>query len=326
MAFKFTKAKRADVHVILGLMGGTGSGKTWSALRLATGLAGGERFAVIDTEAGRARHYADYFDFDHGDLAPPFAPSAYLEAILAAEAAGYPVAVIDSFSHEHAGEGGILDMHEKEHQRLGGRDNTKFLAWVKPKMEHKRMVSRLLQLRMHLVLCFRAEPKIKMVKVVKKGREVNEPVDAGWQPICAKGLEFEMAASFMLCHEAPGWSTTERLDPANPCGYPMKLPEPLRKFLEGRHQLAEEHGKKIAEWAGGKKGGPTLSEKLDKLRAAADARGLDLAKLIEEVSGGDPTVRLEDLKAGELKELAGKIRVAKKPEPAGVLPLGEPTR
>ena len=37
-------------------------------MRLASGIAQGKRFAVIDTEAGRAKHYADQFQFDHGDL------------------------------------------------------------------------------------------------------------------------------------------------------------------------------------------------------------------------------------------------------------------
>ena len=30
-------------------------------------------------------HYADQFKFDHGDLAPPFGPGRYIEAIEAAE-------------------------------------------------------------------------------------------------------------------------------------------------------------------------------------------------------------------------------------------------
>ena len=41
------------------ISGGTGSGKTFSAMRLASGIAGGKPFAVIDTENRRALHYAD---------------------------------------------------------------------------------------------------------------------------------------------------------------------------------------------------------------------------------------------------------------------------
>lgn len=259
MSFSFKPAKREGVHVILGLSGGTGSGKTWSALELATGLAGGQPFAVIDTEAGRALQYADYFDFQHGDLKPPFSPSAYLEAIVAAEKAGYPVAVLDSMSHEHAGDGGILDMHEAELGRIAGKDHkkrerVKFLAWVKPKSEHKRMVARLLQMRMHLILCFRAEPKMKIVKVVKNGRQVSEPVDVGWQPICAKGLEYEMAASFMLNNEKPGsfviGETAQMADEAG-LGVALKIPEPLREIFTGTGTFDRGHGEAVAKWAAG---------------------------------------------------------------------------
>ena len=78
MAFEFKPAKRQNEVLLIGLAGGTGSGKTYSAMRMASGIAGAmsKRFAVIDTEAGRARHYADQFKFDHGDLRPPFTIAA----------------------------------------------------------------------------------------------------------------------------------------------------------------------------------------------------------------------------------------------------------
>ena len=74
-----------DMGVVL--IGGTGSGKTYTAMRLASGIAGDKPFVVIDTEAGRAKHYADSFKFDHGDLKAPFRPDAYADAIKAADGA-----------------------------------------------------------------------------------------------------------------------------------------------------------------------------------------------------------------------------------------------
>lgn len=250
--FTFRPSARENIHAIGGFIGGTGSGKTYSALRVATGLAGGKKFAVIDTEARRALHYAGTFSFDHGDLKPPFTPEAYLDAILAAEAAGYPVAVVDSMSHEHAGEGGLLDMHEAELTRMAGddfgkREKVKFTAWIKPKAAHKRMLTRLLQLRMHLILCFRAEKKVKIVKVMKDGREKTEVLDAGWLPIAAKGLEFELTFSFLLAHEHPG---TYRLDTPG-YGQALKLPEDLRAcFPEGK-SIDESCGARLGAWSGG---------------------------------------------------------------------------
>ena len=68
MSFTFRPAKLEGVGLIVGVAGPSGGGKTWSAMLLAQGMSGGKRFAVIDTEAGRAKHYAGYFSFDHGDL------------------------------------------------------------------------------------------------------------------------------------------------------------------------------------------------------------------------------------------------------------------
>src|SRR6187551_3523827 len=114
MAFTFRPAAREDVGLLVGLSGASGSGKTYTAMRLASGIAGDKPFAVIDTEAGRAKHYADMFRFDHGDLAPPFTPQRYAEAIAAADGAGYAAIVVDSMSHEWAGDGGVLEQHELE--------------------------------------------------------------------------------------------------------------------------------------------------------------------------------------------------------------------
>src|SRR3990167_5626785 len=240
MSFQIRPATRENASLLIGLAGGTGSGKTMSALRLATGMVGrGKAFGVIDTESGRAKHYApkkgsepDFrttFRFDHGELAAPFRPDAYAEAIKAADAAGYGAIVVDSASHEHAGEGGLLEWHEEETSRMAGddwkkRENVKMAAWIKPKMAHKAMVQRLLQVRAHLILCFRAEEKIEMVRdgngrmqiVPKKSRTGLD----GWIPICEKTLPYELTASFLLIADAPG------------VPHPIKLQEQHRAMLD----------------------------------------------------------------------------------------------
>ena len=242
MTFTFRPAVRENVGLLIGLMGASGSGKTYTAMRLAKGIAGDKPFAVIDTEAGRAKHYADLFRFDHGDLKPPFEPSAYADAIAAADAAQYPVIVVDSFSHEHAGEGGILDMQEAEFQRMGAREAVKMASWIKPKMEHKRMVSRLLQVRAHLVLCFRAEQKVDMVKEDGKIKVVPKvsPVSiGGCIPVCEKNLPFELTASFLLTPDAPGVPK------------PIKLQHQHRPFFSAAEPITEASGQRLAEWARG---------------------------------------------------------------------------
>lgn len=242
--FTFRPAQRTNVSLMIGLAGGTGSGKTFSAMRLAAGIAGDKRFAVIDTEAGRASHYADQFAFDVGELLPPFSPKAYEEAILAADAAGYPVIVVDSMSHEYAGDGGILDMQEAEFQRMGAREAVKMASWIKPKMQHKHMMQRLLQIRAHLILCFRAEPKIEMVKDAQTGKLLIVPKETltgrdGWVPVTEKNVPFELTASFLLTADAPGIPK------------PIKLQEQHRDLFPVDKPISEGAGKRIARWAAG---------------------------------------------------------------------------
>jgi hypothetical protein len=245
MSFVFKPALRENVGLLIGLIGASGSGKTYTAMRLASGISAGKPFAVIDTEAGRAKHYADAFRFDHGDLKPPFRPNNYADAIKAADEAGYPVIVVDSASHEHAGEGGLLDWHEEEFQRMGARDAVRMTAWIKPKTEHKKMVQRLLQVRAHLILCFRAEEKVEIIddpdkpgkkKIVPK-RSANG-ID-GWTPICEKNLPYELTASFLLTADAPGVPK------------PIKLQAQHRDLFPIDKPITEESGKRLAAWAAG---------------------------------------------------------------------------
>ncbi len=245
MSFEFRPAKRENVPLLIGLAGGTGSGKTYSAMRLAKGLAGGKRFCVIDTENGRARHYADLFEFDVADLSEPFRPERYAEAIEAADKAGYPVVVVDSMSHEHAGHGGLLDWHEEEFQRMGGRDAVKMTAWIKPKMAHKQMVSRLLQVRPHVILCFRAEEKVDIIDDPDKpGKKKIVPKRTltganGWVPIAEKTLPYELTLSFLLTADAPGVPK------------PIKLQEQHKPMVPLDRPITEETGSALAAWAAG---------------------------------------------------------------------------
>lgn len=249
MSVTFRRAVRENVGLVIGIAGPSGSGKTFSAMRLAAGISGRKPFAMIDTEAGRSKHYADRFTFDHADLHAPFRPSAYAEAIKAADEAGYSVIVVDSCSHEHAGEGGMLDWQEEELERMAGsdwkkREACKMAAWIKPKADHKRMVSRLLQVRAHLILCFRAEQKIEMVKV--DGRMEIQPKKlasgfSDWIPICDKNLLYELTSSFLLTPDAPGIPK------------PIKLEAQHRALIDLKNPLDEQVGERLAEWARGGK-------------------------------------------------------------------------
>jgi hypothetical protein len=265
-------------------------------MQIAQGLCGDKPFAVIDTEAGRAKHYADDFRFDHGDLAAPFTPARYADAIEAADAAKYPVIVVDSASHEHAGDGGLLDMHDAEFERMGSRESAKMAAWIKPKSEHKRMVQRLLQVRAHVILCFRAEEKIEIAKDAQ-GKTIVRPKASltgldGWIPVCEKTLPYELTLSFLLTADAPGLPK------------PIKLQEQHRALVPLDKPLTAETGRLLGEWAAGGEA-PEVPESL-----AIAAEILDLAKQLEadpelvaqsiadnaKKNGGEPSKHLSWLK------------------------------
>lgn len=266
--YKFQRAVRENVPLLIGLAGASGSGKTYTAMTLAKGMAGDKRFAVIDTEAGRAKHYADQFAFDHLDIHPPFRPDTYLAAINAADRERYPVIVVDSMSHEWAGDGGILDWQEEEWAKNNHAEWARMSSWIKPKQGHKAMVSKLLQVRAHVILCFRAEPKIEMAKDEKGKTIVVEKKGPGgfkgWLPICEKNLPYELTASFLFMAEAPG------------VPIPMKLPAQLAPFFPLERQVTESAGRQLAAWARGGTAEPEVergSVPLPADRAPSDTAG-----------------------------------------------------
>ena len=110
----FEPAKREAVHLRMALQGPSGSGKTMTALRIATALHPRSKIAVIDTERGSSKLYAGVLNPDGGVLAfdvavlKSFGLRDYISAFHGAGNAGYPVVVVDSWSHAWMGEGGIL--------------------------------------------------------------------------------------------------------------------------------------------------------------------------------------------------------------------------
>lgn len=243
MSFVFKPAVREQTSLIIVFSGPSGGGKTKSALRLATGLANGGKIAFIDTENGRGLHYADQFKYDYVELLEPFSPDRYADAIKSADDAGYSVIVLDSFSHSWNGPGGCQDIHDAELKRMAGddwrlREKLNVTAWNLPKFQQKRMMQRLLRAKAHIILCLRAEEKIKMEKDEKNKMQI---VQAGWQPICEKNVPFEATVSCLLLDEKPGVPV------------PIKLQDQHKHaFPEGR-QINEETGKALAAWSAGRK-------------------------------------------------------------------------
>lgn len=229
---RFIPAVRDKASLLIALAGSSGSGKTYSALSMAQGMG---RVAMIDTEHGRSSHYADFFQFDVAQLEAPFSPARYLEAIQAADQAGYDVLIIDSMSHEWAGAGGVIAMADKE--LADNKWMKPPLNWSKPKGAHKKMMNALLQIRPHVIFCLRAEPKIGIEKQIVDGKEKTVIIDLGWKPVCEKMFMYEMTCSFMLYDDAPG------------VPQPLKLQQQHAEAFPSGKQITSETGRVLAEWA-----------------------------------------------------------------------------
>lgn len=286
--FTFHKAVRENVRLLIGLSGGTGSGKTYSAMRLAKGLADGHRFAVIDTENGRASMYADYFDFDVCELTEPFTSQRYEAVILAAAMQGYPVILVDSGSHEWEGVGGILEQQEeilaemvaRSHERGDTRKDYQLedahgqRSWAEAKGPHKKMMAKLTQLKTHVIFCLRAQDTIEMVKDPQTKKTIVRPKQSligynGWIPICEKRFPFELTISFMLTADKPG------------IPLPIKLQEQHKAFFPLDKPITEEAGRLIGEWAKGGTQGDGNKASASSSGSAPAKTAADWFKLIE---------------------------------------------
>jgi energy-coupling factor transporter ATP-binding protein EcfA2 len=272
--FESKPATREQTPLLIGLMGPSGGGKTYSALRLAVGIqrmSGGEIF-LVDTEAKRALHYAfdpatgKGFKFQHVPFGEPFGSLDYLDVVQYCVSKGAGVIIIDSMSHEHEGPGGLLDVHDQELQRMSGGDWQKaqkmtMLAWQKPKADRRRLINSLLQINANFIFCFRAKEKMKI-------RPGQQPEELGYMPIAGEEFLFEQTVCCLL---HPGANGVPTWDPKMPGEKSMrKLPEQFMGMIDDGKALNEEHGQKLAEWAAGKKPEPKFN--IQELEATGEAK------------------------------------------------------
>ncbi|MBF0098226.1 MAG: AAA family ATPase [Magnetococcales bacterium] len=263
MSFQIKPAVRIFQPVLIGMWGGSSSGKTYSALRLARGLVGPQgKIGVIDTENRRALFYAGKVggQWDHIDFQPPFTPERYTEAFRAFEkAGGYHAIIIDSASHVWEGEGGVLDQADSS--------NTTGLAkWAKPKMALKRMINTLLRSGCHVIFCLRAK-----MGVAQDGRGKDAKIySSGLEPIMEKNLIFEMTVSLLFGpdHKPLFQAAGERYF-VNPIIPAIKAPEEILRAIKPGEYISEATGKAIADWLSG-----ATRDVLDEARRMS-ARGTD---------------------------------------------------
>ncbi len=232
----------------IGLYGYTGTGKTKSALELATGILrvyGGDLF-FADADGGRGLHFRkSYPDMRYIDFPAPHNALDYADLIASYENRR-GVLVIDQMTHEHDGEDGLLDTHAAEKERRGGDDSKNAVAWALAKSQHKilaRTVRRVIQ-TLPLVICWRAQDKTNW-----NNREEGKvkPVALGEMPIGSMDLPFEMTATYLLPVGSRG---VPCLRPDAPGERLMtKIPDQFLGIVKPDEQFCAAHGEAMARWA-----------------------------------------------------------------------------
>lgn len=197
----FKKATKLQARIRLALVGPAGSGKTYTALRIAKAMGG--RIAVVDTEHGSSAKYADEFDFDLLEM-DVFSLEKYVAAIKEAEAAGYDTIILDSISHAWAGRGGALEEKEK---LARSKDYNDFSAWAVITPKHTAFIEAMLGSKAHVIATMRSKTEYSMEKD-DRGRTVVTKL--GMAPVQREGVDYEFDVVIDLSHDHVGTVTKTR--------------------------------------------------------------------------------------------------------------------
>jgi energy-coupling factor transporter ATP-binding protein EcfA2 len=180
----FKKAVKYASKGRIALIGPAGSGKSYTSLLLARALAGPNgRIAAIDTEHGSLSKYADLFDFDVIEL-DSFSPQTYVEALHAAENAGYDVFLCDSLSHFWTGRDGALEFVDM----AGKRSKDNMGGWKEFRPHERLMVDEMISSPCHVICTMRTKTAYEE-QIDEKGKKKR--VKIGLAPVQRDGLEYE---------------------------------------------------------------------------------------------------------------------------------------
>src|SRR2546430_1905970 len=199
MVLKIEKATKFKIPAKVLIWGTEKSGKTHSALGLATALAEREGeevlVGVVNSEPTSSSQLlqptfphdmVNLVEYDrHGQLVPGcYTPQRYEEAIKLFLKNGYKAIVIDSMSHCWQE---VLNMV----QARGG--NTFNDGWGQNSPIYDHLVNTILSARCHIIVTCRGKEEYKQEEYTKKnGDKGFAPVNIGQAPIMRKNFGFEM--------------------------------------------------------------------------------------------------------------------------------------
>ena len=193
--FQVKKAVREKIYPKIALIAPSGGGKTYSALRMATGMAAELRekhgkagkILLANTEQKRGYYYANEFEYDIVDIEAPHEPEKYVDLINFAVESGYDILIIDSATHEWEGRGGCLELQTK----AGGT----YQSWAKVTPRHNRFITAIADSPITIIATMRGKDQYEVSKD-DKGKTNVQKIGAGAQQ--RSGFEYEFTCTFML--------------------------------------------------------------------------------------------------------------------------------
>lgn len=223
------KACKKSVFLKIAITGLSGFGKTFSSLRIASGMAQelNQKILFLDTEFGSGELYADFFDFDYLSIAPPYSPQAFIDIFQEVEnLTEYSVLIIDSISHEWDGEGGVLHIAES-----ANTSRNPFGGWGVATPLHNRFINKLLNLRIHTICTIRQ----KVAYEVGTTNGKATPVKCGVGLVQKNSIENEFAVFFSLFERGRAMAEKDRT---------MTLPLPNTPI-----ELNDNVGQQLIRWS-----------------------------------------------------------------------------
>ena len=252
----FKKAVREQVWIKVLLSGASGSGKSYSALKVATGIAKkcGGKIAYIGTEGSRDKYYSNEFAYDLLQLEDPFTIDKYMQAIDMAVEGGYKVLIIDSVSHEWKW---LNDTHDK-------MPGNSFTNWGKLKPKHRLFMDKVLNSPIHIIATARG--KDDWVLEDKNGKQVPKKVGMGQQQ--DKDIAYEYTVSLMIEQDT----------------HIASADKDNTHLFDGRYEvLSEKDGERLYDWANtGDIPAPT-KETVKYAMPIPDASGEDITTIKKEI-------------------------------------------
>lgn len=299
MVFQVRKAKREKIYTKIALLAPSGGGKTYGALRLATGMAeeiknetGKEaRILMGNTEAKRGLYYSDEFDYDIIDIDAPHNPEKYIELIDFAVDQGYDILIIDSSSHEWEGQGGCLDLQ----RQAGGT----YQSWAKVTPRHDAFISAIANSPIHIIATMRGKDQYEVSKD-DRGKTSVQKLGVGAKQ--RDGFEYEFTCTFLIDQK----TNTAEVQKDN-----------THLFDNGGAKiLTEADGVKIIKWANSGEGYTPVVKKpnepvddlksiksqiVDRCKALGGTGNADMMALLKTyVTSGNPNAIRDISKAKEL--------------------------